>query len=186
MFDPYDNCPDAPNPSQANADFDAMGDACDPSTTLSDSDHDGAPDAGDHCASVANPGQEDVDHDGIGDVCDEVRELDADGDGVVDAKDDCPKVANPTQLDSDSAGIGDAGNPTPNGTPAFWALKAKIGRCLYDRRRRHRVDRACDPTQRNQQWECSTLAAGRARSATTEHAVPDGRQLDRDARNGTV
>ena len=162
VFDPYDNCPDVPNPSQANADFDALGDACDPSTTLTDTDHDGIPDTGDNCPQVANAGQEDTDHDGIGDACDAVSDPDTDGDGVLDAKDNCPKVANPTQLDSDSDGIGDACDPTPNGAPAFWALKVKVGRCLYDNGGALRSTATCDPTQSNQQWEVLDPGGGQS------------------------
>ncbi|MGK0361101.1 MAG: hypothetical protein ACI9U2_003419, partial [Bradymonadia bacterium] len=47
-----DNCPDVPNPDQADADGDDIGDVCD------------------SCPNVANPGQEDEDADGIGDACD--------------------------------------------------------------------------------------------------------------------
>ena len=47
-----DNCPDVPNPDQADRDRDFVGDACD------------------NCPNNANPGQEDADGDGIGDVCD--------------------------------------------------------------------------------------------------------------------
>jgi len=43
-----DNCPDAPNPDQADEENDGMGDACDPCPPypdMTDSDHDGLPDA---------------------------------------------------------------------------------------------------------------------------------------------
>lgn len=168
VFDPYDNCPEVPNPSQANADFDAQGDACDSSTTLLDSDHDGVPDTGDSCPQVANPAQEDGDGDGLGDACDPVTDpddaaaADADADGVIDSRDDCPTVANPTQLDADGDGLGDACDPTPKGPPAFWALKMKVGRCLLDDAGALRSTGPCDPSQGNQQWEVLDAGAGQS------------------------
>ena len=47
-----DNCPVDPNPGQADADGDLLGDACD------------------NCVNDPNPGQLDADGDGLGDVCD--------------------------------------------------------------------------------------------------------------------
>ena len=65
VMDATDNCPAVPNPDQANADGDALGNACDP-----DDDNDGVIDSADNCPVVANPDQADVDGDGLGNVCD--------------------------------------------------------------------------------------------------------------------
>ena len=95
---PLDNCPEAPNTDQADADGNGVGDAC-----SDDDDGDGIADAGDNCSIVANAGQEDLDGDTVGDVCDS----DDDGDGVDDAVDRCPVAPDPDNLDSDSDGAGD-------------------------------------------------------------------------------
>jgi hypothetical protein len=65
VTDSADNCPATPNPDQADADGDGVGDACD-----TDDDNDGVSDTGDNCPLVANPNQADFDGDGIGDACD--------------------------------------------------------------------------------------------------------------------
>jgi hypothetical protein len=64
-LDDLDNCPATANPSQANADLDDLGDACDP-----DDDGDGVADEEDNCPTLSNAAQEDGDGDGTGDGCD--------------------------------------------------------------------------------------------------------------------
>lgn len=160
VFDPYDNCPGAANPTQANADFDALGDACDPSTSTSDTDTDGVPDDGDNCPMAANANQLDSDHDGLGDACDSTVDPDTDQDGVIDARDNCPMASNTSQSDKDGDGAGDVCDPTPNGEPAFSLIKVRIGRCLYDNGGDVRSTSACDPGQPNQRWEVIDAGGG--------------------------
>jgi hypothetical protein len=80
-----DNCPDVPNPIQADADADGFGNACDncpnvPNAAQTESDGDGFGDVCDNCPATFNPGQADQDFDTIGDACD-----------------DCPTIPNPDQ-----------------------------------------------------------------------------------------
>lgn len=65
VAEPGDNCPNVYNPNQANADGDALGDACD-----NDDDGDGDLDGNDNCQLVSNANQLDTDADGLGDLCD--------------------------------------------------------------------------------------------------------------------
>ena len=64
-----DNCPDTPNPDQADADDDGTGDAC----NSDDPDEDGILSADDNCPNTYNPQQEDADTNGTGDACEDWR-----------------------------------------------------------------------------------------------------------------
>jgi hypothetical protein len=130
-----DNCPLIPNADQADADDDAIGDACDPTptadTNAGDHDSDGFPNISDNCPLVPNADQADSDGDGIGNVCDPAEPLpptsptpapatappaDSDGDGVPDFSDNCPTTPNADQTDTDGDGSGDVCDPTGHGT----------------------------------------------------------------------
>ena len=93
-----DNCPQVPNPDQANTDGVGQGDACDP-----DADNDGLLNEGDNCPLVANPGPAQHRRRRNGGACD-----DSDGDLVMDSEDNCRPAANGAQVDHDSDILGDA------------------------------------------------------------------------------
>ena len=64
VADGTDNCRDAANADQADADHDGIGDVCD-----GDRDGDDVANGADNCPDTANAGQADADHDGAGDAC---------------------------------------------------------------------------------------------------------------------
>lgn len=98
-----DDCPNTPNPNQADCNNNGIGDKCD---TASDSDNDGINDNLDNCPCILNADQLDADNDGLGNVCD--NSTDADNDGIIDTNDNCPAIYNPSQTDQNNNGIGDA------------------------------------------------------------------------------
>lgn len=68
-----DNCEADHNPDQEDADYDGLGDECDPDRKNPDTDNDTEIDGRDNCPEVHNPGQSDADEDGIGDECEPIN-----------------------------------------------------------------------------------------------------------------
>ncbi len=134
VSDASDNCISIANPSQANADLDAFGDACDLCT---DTDGDGFGNPGfaantcptDNCPTTANASQANADGDALGDACDlcPLDPLnDADGDGICANIDNCPTRFNPLQEDSNFDGIGDSCSNTAVGSSVVVNLPVGI------------------------------------------------------------
>ena len=69
MSDLQDNCPNIPNPDQADANANRIGDVCE--LQIADDDGDGIPNEIDNCRFTPNPDQRDDDGDGIGNLCDQ-------------------------------------------------------------------------------------------------------------------
>ena len=102
---PRDNCPNTPNPTQADTDGDKLGDACDP-----DQDNDAVLNSVDNCPFTPNPNQRDWNANGRGDACE-----DSDRDGIVDALDNCKAIPNSDQKDWDLDKVGNACDPDMDG-----------------------------------------------------------------------
>jgi hypothetical protein len=98
LADGSDNCQFVANASQADADSDGLGDACD-----GDMDNDGYANASDAFPRDVTE-HADADHDGVGDNLD----TDDDDDTIADGGDNCPFAANVAQVDQDHDGLGDA------------------------------------------------------------------------------
>lgn len=114
---------------------------------------------------------------------------DGDGDGVLDADDNCPLVANADQANVDFDSDGDACDSTPgtctgvpdaglppldagveldagvsgDGGVSFYALKVKLGRCLYDDAAGNvRSAGTCNAASVDQQWELLEVGGQRS------------------------
>jgi len=129
VFDSIDNCPNDPNPDQANNDGDSMGDVCDP-----DDDNDGLPDTWEDAYActdslVADAGDDD-DLDGLThaqeyaagtDPCDGDSDDDGLSDGSLDPDGGGPIVAGPdaapTDPDRDDDSVSDGPLDPDGGGP---------------------------------------------------------------------
>lgn len=106
-------------PSKSSTISDLDGDGL-PDATDFDDDGDGIPDAVDNCPETSNIGQRDADGDGIGDACDadprraDSSPPDADRDGIGDRVDVCPTTYDPAQTDTDLDRIGNACDNCPS------------------------------------------------------------------------
>lgn len=119
-----DNCPDYPNATQQDTDYDRRGDLCDSFITDAENDHDGdgINPATDKCPDINDFLQEDTDLDGYGNVCDRcpsqvddvVRDLDRDGQGDgCDTDIDGDGVVNTGDSDDDNDTRPDTGDNCP-------------------------------------------------------------------------
>jgi hypothetical protein len=104
ILDGSDNCYEVANPSQADRDYDGIGDLCD-----DDNDNDGVPDETDNCPEVANASQANTDDDGEGDACDP----DIDGDGLSNDYELMVQGLDHLNEDSDSDGVDDGSDSDP-------------------------------------------------------------------------
>lgn len=98
-----------PDECEANADGDALIDACDPcpnDANNADTDGDGTPDCNDGCPS--DPNKTALGACGCG-----IADADLDGDGFADCIDNCPTEINADQSDIDGDGAGDACDVAP-------------------------------------------------------------------------
>jgi MYXO-CTERM domain-containing protein len=100
-----DNCPDVPNPDQADRDGDGRGDACD------------------NCPNNANGNQSDVDGDGLGDVCDDYSCVPNGAERCDGVDNDCDR-----QIDENNPGGGGGCN---TGQPGI--CSAGVNQCIAGR-----------------------------------------------------
>ena len=195
-----DNCPNNPNPNQANADGDALGDACDACPADPDNDLDLDKVCGDLdvCPDKPDPGQEDTDKDTLGDACDACPndpDNDLDLDKVCGDVDLCPEDADPGQEDTDKDTLGDVCDACPadpdNDLDADLVC-GDLDNCPADVNPDQEdtdmngMGDACDPVDPGTTSSSTTTTTDATTSSTTDPGTTDATATTTDATTSTT